>query len=43
MTVTVMKTYFNRLDPKIGYYRNFKVFHNDLFRGDVLSKLGTFS
>ena len=42
MTVTLMKTYFQGLDPTgINYYRDYKKFHNDLFRSDVHSKFGT--
>ena len=41
MTVTVMKTFFQRFYPKIVNYRDYKGFHNDLLRIDVLSKLST--
>ena len=41
MTVAVMKIYSQKLDPKTAYYRDYKGFHDDLFRKDVHSKLGT--
>ena len=39
MTVTVIKTAFQKLKPKITYYRYFKMYSNDKFREEPLSKL----
>ena len=37
MVVTIMKTSFRKLKPKIMNYRKYKNFSNDIFR-DILSK-----
>ena len=34
-----MKTTFQKLKPKITYYRNYKMYSNDKFREELLSKL----
>ena len=39
MTVTVMKTTFQKLDPKIIHYRDYRKYCNDSFRQDLLSTL----
>ena len=39
MVITVMKTTFQRLKPKLIYYRDYSVFSNDKFREELLSKL----
>ena len=39
MTVTVMKTTFQKLDPKITHYRDYRKYCNDSFRQDLLSTL----
>ena len=39
MTVTVMKTTFQKLDPKIIHYRDYQKYCNDSFRQDLLSTL----
>ena len=39
MTVTVMKTTFQKLDPKIIHYRDYRKYCNDSFRQDLLSLL----
>ena len=40
MTVTVMKTFFEKLQPRVLKYRDYKYFANDKFRTDLLSGLG---
>ena len=40
MTVTVMKTFFEKLQPRVVKYRNYKHFENDKFRTDLLSEFG---
>ena len=40
MTVTAMKTFFEKLQPRVVYYRDYKHFENDKFRTDLLSELG---
>ena len=39
MVVTVMKTNFRKLEPKIINYRNYRYFSNDRFREKVTSEL----
>ena len=39
MVVTVMKTSFERLKPKVINYRDYKSFENKLFREELLSEL----
>ena len=39
MVVTVMKTSFERLKPRIVNYRDYKSFKNKLFREELLFKL----
>ena len=39
MTITVMKTTFQKLKPKLIYYRDYSMFSNDKFREEILSKL----
>ena len=41
MTVTVMKTTYEKLKPKIKNYRDYKNFCNDTFRKVLLEKLST--
>ena len=38
MTVTVMKTFFKKLQPRVVNYRDYKHFENDKFRIDLLSE-----
>ena len=38
MTVTVMKTFFEKLQPRVVKYRNYKYFENGKFRTDLLSE-----
>ena len=38
MTVTVMKTFFEKLQPRVVNYRDYKHFENDKFRIDLLSE-----
>ena len=40
MVVTVMKIFFEKLQTRIGNYRDHKCFRNDRFRVDLLSELG---
>ena len=39
-SVIVMKTFFEKLQPRLVNYRDCKYFENDRFRTDFLSKLG---
>ena len=39
MTVTVMKATFQKLDPKLIHYRDYRKYCNDSFRQDLLSTL----
>ena len=39
LTFTVMKTYFQKQQPKIIKYRSYKKIDNNLFRNDPLNKL----
>ena len=39
MTLTVMKYYFKKQEPKIVNYRDYKKFSNDIFQQEVLSEL----
>ena len=39
MTVTVIKTTYEKLKPKIVNYRDYKIFSNDTFRQILLEKL----
>ena len=39
MTVTVMKTSFENLQPRAVNYRGYKYFENDRFKNDLLPKL----
>ena len=39
MTLTVMKYYFKKQEPKIVNYRDYKTFSNDIFQQEVLSEL----
>ena len=39
MTVSVMKTYFQKQEPKIVCYRDYRRFSNETFRNDVFQKL----
>ena len=39
MVVTVMKTSFERLKPRVVNYRDYKSFENKLFRGELLFEL----
>ena len=41
MTVTVMKTTFEKLKPNITHYRDYRKFSNDKFREDLISRLST--
>ena len=41
MTVTVMKTTYEKLKPKIKNYRGYKNFCNDTFRKVLLKKMST--
>ena len=41
MIVTVIKSTFQKLMPRIIHYRNYKNFQNDKFREDLISKLST--
>ena len=40
MTVTVMKTIFEKLQPRVVNYRDYKYFENDRFRTGLLSEFG---
>ena len=40
MTVTAMKTLFEKLQPRVVNYRDYKYFENDRFRTDLLSEFG---
>ena len=40
MTVTAMKTLFEKLQPRVENYRDHKYFENDRFRTDLLSQFG---
>ena len=39
MTIMVMKTTFQKLKPKLIYYRDYNMFSNDKFREELSSKL----
>ena len=39
MVLTVMKTSFDRLKPRVINYRDYKSFENKLFREDLLYEL----
>ena len=39
MTVTVMKATFEKLQPRVVNYRNYKYFENCRFKADLLSEL----
>ena len=39
MTLTYMKTTFQKLKPTINYYKNYKMYLNEKFREELLSKL----
>ena len=39
MTITIMKASFQRLQPRIINYRDYRRFQNDLFRAELLSEL----
>ena len=41
MTVTVIKTFFEKLQPRVVNCRDYKYFENDRFRTDLLSEFGT--
>ena len=41
MTVTVMKTTFEKLKPNIIYYRDYRKFSDDRFRKNLISRLST--
>ena len=38
MAVTIMKTFFKKLQPRVVNYRDYKYFENDKFRTDLLSE-----
>ena len=38
--VTVIKTFFEKLQPRVVNYRDYKYFENDRFRTDLLSEFG---
>ena len=38
MAVTAMKTFFEKLQPRVVNYRDYKYFQNDKFRIDLLSE-----
>ena len=40
VTVTVMKRFFEKLQPRVVNYRVYKHFENDKFRTDILSEFG---
>ena len=40
MTVTIMKIFFEKLQPRVVSYRDYKHFENDKFRTDLLLKFG---
>ena len=37
--VTVMKTFFQRLPPKIGHYRDYSKYDNNVFRVSLFNEL----
>ena len=39
MTITCLKCYFQKLQPKIGYYRNYKLFDGASFRNQLENEL----
>ena len=41
MTVTVLKSYFKKLEPKIIFYRDYKTFSNEAFRDELHTQLST--
>ena len=41
MTLTVMKTTFEKLNPNIIHYRDYRKFSNDKFRENLISSLST--
>ena len=40
MTVTAMKTFFEKCQPRVVYYKDYKHFENNKFRTDLLSEFG---
>ena len=40
MTLTVMKTFFEKLQPRVVNYRDYKYFENEKFMTDLFSDLG---
>ena len=40
MPVTVMKTFFKKLQTRVVNYRDYKYFEDDRFKTDLLSELG---
>ena len=40
MAVTVLKTFFEKLQSRVVNYRDYKHFENDKFRTDLLSEFG---
>ena len=40
LTVTVMKTFYEKLQPRVVNYRDYKYYENDRFRTDLLSEFG---
>ena len=41
ITVTIMKTTFEKLKPSITHYREYRKFSNDKFRENLISRLST--
>ena len=41
MTVTVMKTRFEKLKPNVMHYRDYRKFSNERFRKNLISHLST--
>ena len=39
MVITIMKTSFHKLNPKIMDYTKYKIFSNDIFRDSLLEEL----
>ena len=40
MAVTILKTFFDKLQSRVVNYRDYKHFENDKFRTDLLSEFG---
>ena len=40
MTITILRSHLNKLEPNIIHYRNYKIFSNDAFRSELVIENG---